>query len=205
MLKITNFALSFENERLMLIDEVLFASGKTINLFADNSSGKTLLLRSIHGDFKKFEGSILIKEKPPIFYKKRKKTILIENHVHLLMEQTVWKNITLPLEKISSRQKQKITDLCITAGINNKIGIKVNKLSFSSQKFIELIRAVIQLPYLILIDDMDNFFDDKNLLRALEICEYALNSGSSLFATSKNKIEHFDITCRVQEKRVVIL
>ncbi len=205
MLKIENFSLSFENERSMLIDEVLFAGGKAVNLFADNSSGKTLFLRSIHGDFTKFEGSILIKEKPPLFYKKRKKTILIENHVHLLMNESVWKNITLPLDKISSRQKQKITDLCLTAGLNEKIGTKVNKLPFSSQKFVELIRAVIQLPYLILIDDMDNFFDDKNLLKALGICEYALNSGSSLFATSKNKMEHFDITCRVQDKRVVIL
>ena len=205
MLKIENFALCFENERFMLIDEVLFASGKKINLFADNSSGKTLLLKSIHGDFTKFEGSILIKEKPPLFYKKRKKTILVENHTHLLMNESVWKNIVLPLENISSRQKQKITDLCAIAGLNEKIGIKINCLPFSSQKFVELIRAVIQLPYLILTDDMDNFFDGKNLLKALEICEYALNSGSSLLATSKNKMEHFDITCRVQDKRVVIL
>ena len=205
MLKIENFTLSFENERFMLIDDILFAGGKKINLFADNSSGKTLLLKSIHGDFTKFEGSILIKEKPPLFYKKRKKTILVENQVHLLMNESVWKNITLPLENISSRQKQKITDLCAINGLSEKIGTKVNKLSFSSQKFVELIRAVIQLPYLILIDDMDNFFDGKNLLKALEICEYALNSGSSLLATSKNKMEHFDITCRVQDKRVVIL
>jgi ABC-type methionine transport system ATPase subunit len=205
MLKIENFTLSFENERFMLIDDILFTGGKRINLFADNSTGKTLLLRSIHGDFTKFEGSILIKEKPPLFYKKRKKTILIENHIHLLMNESVWKNITLPLENMSSRQKQKITDLCSIAELNEKIGTKVNKLPFSSQKFVELIRAVIQLPYLILIDDMDNFFDGKNLLKALEICEYALNSGSSLFATSKNKMEHFDITCRVQDKRVVIL
>ena len=205
MLKIENFALCFKNERFMLIDEVLFASGKKINLFADNSSGKTLLLKSIHGDFTKFEGSILIKEKPPLFYKKRKKTILVENHTHLLMNESVWKNIVLPLENISSRQKQKITDLCAIAGLNEKIRTKINCLPFSSQKFVELIRAVIQLPYLILIDDMDNFFDGKNLLKALEICEYALNSGSSLLATSKNKMEHFDITCRVQDKRVVIL
>lgn len=205
MLKIENFTLSFENERFMLIDDILFAGGKKINLFADNSTGKTLLLRSIHGDFTKFEGSILIKEKPPLFYKKRKKTILVENQVHLLMNESVWKNITLPLENISSRQKQKITDLCTIAGLSEKIGTKVNKLPFSSQKFVELIRAMIQLPYLILIDDMDNFFDGKNLLKALEICEYALNSGSSLLATSKNKMEHFDITCRVQDKRVVIL
>jgi ABC-type nitrate/sulfonate/bicarbonate transport system ATPase subunit len=205
MLKIENFTLSFENERFMLIDDILFAGGKKINLFADNSSGKTLLLRSIHGDFTKFEGSILIKEKPPLFYKKRKKTILVENQVHLLMNESIWKNITLPLENISSRQKQKITDLCSLAGLSEKIGTKVNKLPFSSQKFVELIRAVIQLPYLILIDDMDNFFDGKNLLKALEISEYALNSGSSLLATSKNKMEHFDITCRVQDKRVVIL
>jgi len=205
MLKIENFTLSFENEKFMLIDDILFAGGKMINLFADNSSGKTLLLRSIHGDFTKFEGSILIKEKPPLFYKKRKKTILVENQVHLLMNESVWKNITLPLEKVSPRQKQKITDLCTIAELNEKIGTKVNKLPFSSQKFVELIRAVIQLPYLILIDDMDNFFDGKNLLNALEICEYALNSGSSLLATSKNEMEHFNITCRVQDKRVVIL
>ncbi|MCK4312642.1 MAG: ATP-binding cassette domain-containing protein [Candidatus Cloacimonetes bacterium] len=205
MLKIENFALCFEHERFMLINELHIGSGTKVNIFGDNKTGKSLLLKSIHGDFTKFEGNILIKEKPPTFYKKRKNTILIENVPHLLLNESIWKNIVLPLSKISSHQKQKIMDLCMDADLNDKIGERVKNLSFSSQKFVELIRAVIQLPYLILIDDIDNFFDEKSLLKALNICDFALNSGATLIATSKYKLAHFELVYKVQDKRVVKL
>ncbi len=202
MLKIEHFALSLEKERLMVIEEISLSSGKKVLFFGNNETGKTLFLKSIHGDFSKFEGNILIEEKPLSFYKKKKQSFLLENTTHLLPDETVWKNIILPLPKVSGHIKKKIIELCFVAGLHKKIQSKVKDLSYSSQKFIELIRAVIQLPSIILIDDVDHFFDGKNLLKAFDVCEFAINSGSSIVATSKTKLENFDMYYRIQDRKV---
>ena len=205
MLKVEGFSLSRGNEKFMLINEMLIGSGTRVNIFGNNDTGKSLFLRSIHGDYQDFGGQILIKDKPALFYKKKKKTILIDNTSHLLIDESVWKNIILPLPKITARQKQKIMELCMTSQLGDKIGNKVRNLSFSSKKFIELIRAVIQLPQIILIDDLDNYFDDKNLVIALEICNFAINSGASLITTSNRKLDNFDTHYRIQDSKVVKL
>ncbi|OPX27788.1 MAG: hypothetical protein B1H06_04535 [Candidatus Cloacimonas sp. 4484_143] len=205
MLKIEGFSLSRENEKFMLINELLIGSGMRVNIFGNNDTGKSLFLRSLHGDYHDFGGQILIKDKPLLFYKKKKRTILLDNTSHLLINESVWKNIIIPLPKVTARQKQKILELCTISQLGDKIGSKVKTLSFSSKKFIELIRAVIQLPQIILIDDLENYFDDKNMIKALEICTFALNSGTSLIATSKRKLDNFDIHYRIQNNKVVKL
>ncbi|MEA2095517.1 MAG: ATP-binding cassette domain-containing protein [Candidatus Cloacimonadota bacterium] len=205
MLKIEGFSLSRENEKFMLINEMLIGSGMRVNIFGNNDTGRSLLLRSIHGDYYNFGGQILIKDKPLLFYKKKKKTILIDNTSHLLMNESVWKNIIIPLPKVTARQKQKILELCMTSQLGDKIGNKVKTLSSSSKKFIELIRAVIQLPQIILVDDFENYFDDKNMITALEICNFAINSGASLIVTSKRKLDNFDTHYRIQDNKVVKL
>jgi len=205
MLKIEGFSLSRENKKFMLINELLIGSGMRVNIFGNNDTGKSLFLRSLHGDYHDFGGQILIKDKPLLFYKKKKRTILLDNTSHLLINESVWKNIIIPLPKVTARQKQKILELCTISQLGDKIGSKVKTLSFSSKKFIELIRAVIQLPQIILIDDLENYFDDKNMIKALEICTFALNSGTSLIATSKRKLDNFDIHYRIQNNKVVKL
>ncbi len=205
MLKIEGFSLSRENEKFMLINELLIGSGMRVNIFGNNDTGKSLFLRSLHGDYHDFGGQILIKDKPLLFYKKKKRTILLDNTSHLLMNESVWKNIIIPLPKVTVRQKQKILELCMISQLGDKIGSKVKALSFSSKKFIELIRAVIQIPQIILIDDLENYFYDKNMIKALEICNFALNSGTSLIVTSKRKLDNFDTHYRIQNNKVVKL
>ncbi|MDP8268849.1 MAG: ATP-binding cassette domain-containing protein [Candidatus Tenebribacter davisii] len=205
MLNIKGFSLSRENEKFMLINDMFIRSGMKVNIFGNNDTGRSLLLRSIHGDFYGFGGKIEIKDKPILFYKKKKKTILLENTSHLLINESVWKNIIIPLPKVTARQKQNIMELCMISKLSDKIGKKINTLSSSSKKFIELIRAVIQLPQIILIDDLENYFDDKNIVTALEICNFALNSGASVITTSKRKLENFDVYYRIQDSKVVKL
>ena len=205
MLRIENFAVTLQERRFMIVDRMQVENGKKILIFGDNETGKTLFMRSIQGEFKHFTGSIQIKEKPLSYFKKRKNTILIENIPHLLPAESVWKNITLPLEKITPRHKSRLIELLNIANLHDKTNVKIHELSFSTHKIIELIRASIQLPHLILIDDIDNFFDEKRLIQALQICDYATNTGTSLLATAKQKLDHFDQYHRVQNKKVVKL
>ena len=45
MLKIEGFSLSRENEKFMLINEMLIGSGMRVNIFGNNDTGRSLLLR----------------------------------------------------------------------------------------------------------------------------------------------------------------
>ncbi len=192
MLNINNYSLICNKKVFISIEQLQIVGGSKVNIFANNDAGKSLFLRSIHGDYHKYKGEIKIKEKSAKFYLKRKKTILLESLPHILPQETVWKNIVLPLPNISLRQKQKITDLCNIAGLTDKIAVKTRNVSYSALKFIELIRAVVQLPYLILLDDFDTFFDRGNYLKALNIFDYVLDNGAIVLATSREKLNSFD-------------
>ncbi len=205
MLEIKYFGIVLENKKLLITNKIEIGNGRLMLLFGNNECGKSLFLRSIHGDFTNYEGEILIKEKTPLFYKKRKRTLLIENESQVLPSETVWKNIILPLPKITKRTKQKVLDLFKVVELENIRDRKVKNISYSQKKFLEIIRAVIQLPYLILIDDIDNYFDSKNMIKALKILEYAINNGSTVIATSKNRIKNFDDYFRVQKNKVLKL
>jgi molybdate transport system ATP-binding protein len=202
MLKIENFSINAQESNVFTIDKFLAENAKKVNIVGSNRTGKTIFFKAVHGEYFDFSGDIYIKEKPPVFYKKRKKTMLIENIPHLLPEDSVWKNITLPIIKVTSGQKEKIPELCQMAELGEIYGRRVKHLSHSSQKFVELIRAVIQLPYIILIDDADSFFDEINLLKMHRICNYAIDNGTTLLVSSKRKLENFDLYFRVQNKEL---
>jgi ABC-type ATPase involved in cell division len=203
MLKIEHFALTIGQERLMVIDELLIANGKKVLISGENETGKTQFLKAIHSDHNKFAGNIHIYEKPVSFYKKRKNTILLENQMHLLPNDTLWNNITLPFERLSKQQKIRIFEMLKVVELSPRIGAKVKNLSFSACKFIELIRAVVQRPYLILIDDLDNFFDENRFQKAIELCHFAISSGTSIIATSRSKLDNFDDYFVVNERKLV--
>ena len=203
MLKIEHFALTPGQMRLMAIDELSVANGKKVLIYGGNEAGKTLFLKTIHGDNTKFAGTIHIQEKPVSYFRKRKNTVLLGNEMHLLPGETLWKNITLPFDKLSKQEKIKIFEMLKMVELSPKIGTKVKDLSFSACKFIELIRAVAQQPQLILLDDFDNFFDDKKYLKAMDLCQYAVSGGASVIATAKNKIGYFDDYYLIHERKLV--
>jgi molybdate transport system ATP-binding protein len=203
MLKIENFSISAQDSIVFSLDKFLAENANKVNIVGSNRTGKTIFFRAIHGEYFDFSGDIYIKEKPPVFYKKRRKTISVESISHLLPEDSIWKNITLPIVKVTQGQKEKIPELCQIAELGEIYGRRVKHLSYSSQKFVELIRAVIQLPYIILIDDADSFFDDINLLKMHRICNFAVENGTTLLVSSKRKLENFDSYFRIQSKELV--
>jgi molybdate transport system ATP-binding protein len=203
MLKIENFSISAQDSIVFSLDKFLAENANKVNIIGSNRTGKTIFFRAVHGEYFDFSGDIYIKEKPPVFYKKRRKTISVESTSHLLPEDSIWKNITLPIVKVTQGQKEKIPELCQIAELGEIYGRRVKHLSYSSQKFVELIRAVIQLPYIILIDDADSFFDDINLLKMHRICNFAVENGTTLLVSSKRKLENFDSYFRIQNKELV--
>ncbi len=186
----------------MVIDMIQIVNGQKVLFFGDNRIGKTRLLEAIHGRHSHYAGTIEYKGKAS-YFKKKEGSIMLGNISHVIPSETVWKNVTIPLPKISKRQKIKIFEILKSVNLDSKFGIKIEKLSFSEVKMLELIRAVIQFPHLILIDDLDIYFDEKTYLKAMDIIQYAVSSGSTVIATAKRKLDFFDQYYREQDRKIV--
>jgi ABC-type molybdenum transport system ATPase subunit/photorepair protein PhrA len=78
-------------------------------------------------------------------------------------------------------------------------------LSYSEQKFVELVRAAVQIPNIILLDDMDAYFDEVNYNKALQILQNCLDNNSIIIATSRTLLENFNHTMRLQNKELMLI
>lgn len=166
-----------------------------------NCSGKSLLLLTIHGEYSHFTGDVFIKDNP--VGSRFRKSILIDIQPRLLKQETVWNNLTISLEKVSGFQRDRIQQLAELAGIQDWLDNTADELCYSSIKLVELVRSVIQYPYVILLDDPDCWFDDRTLERALRVCDYALKAGTTLLAAGKKTVPHFDFYYQIQNHKLI--
>ncbi len=187
MLALLDFKLSSGETELLRCERFELPPGTLQLLRGNNGCGKSLLLQAIHGEYSAWEGEILIKCEPAA----ARKLILLDKQLHLLPDESVWQNLVIPLPRVTEHIKGKLAELCTVAGIADKLKWKAGYLSYSAAKFVELIRAVVQLPYMILIDDIDHDFDEANLKRALAICAHAAGAGGTVLATSTRLLPGF--------------
>ncbi len=207
MLIAENITLESRKTALLAARELRVESGSAALLIGDNNSGKSLLLQAINNRYP-YQGVIQIHTSTPLLnklYRRRSKTIFLEHTANCIELDTVWRNILLPMEKLSSRQEQKVKEFCEMAKIPQPRATRIAGLSLSQVKLVELIRAVIQLPAVLLIDDIDTFFDEKTMLIVHQILDFSLRSGTSILATAKSHIDGFWRYYRIQRGIVVQL
>ncbi|MDY6915871.1 MAG: ATP-binding cassette domain-containing protein [Candidatus Cloacimonadota bacterium] len=205
MLKIDNLEIKSRKKRVLIAPYAIFESGISYLVLGKNNSGKSLFLKAIAGQYKAVSGDINWKEKKIFSSRFACSSIFLERNCHLLPEKTVWENLCLPFSKVTSRIKNKLTEYCHTAGISYNIETKAGHLSYSDQKFIELIRTAVQIPNIILLDDVDTYFDEINYNKALHILQSCLKNNSILIATSRSLLENFHHTLRIQNKELLFL
>ncbi len=202
MLIIDNYHLRAGEDTILHVSSIHIQSGEKALLRADNSKGKSLLLKAIKEHDHDFNGAIQLRE-PQGSKHKNNTCILLELAPHLLKENTVWQNLVLPFKKISDLQEQKLIHFLKLAGIEQIKEKKVNTCSFAQMKMVEFVRAMIIEPYLLLIDDLDKFFDLAHYEIALKMIEHINASGCSVFATSVQEIPGFSTCYIIQDRELV--
>lgn len=114
MLIAENITLESRKTALLAARELRVESGSAALLIGDNNSGKSLLLQAINNRYP-YQGVIQIHTSTPLLnklYRRRSKTIFLEHTANCIELDTVWRNILLPMEKLSSRQEQKVKEFC---------------------------------------------------------------------------------------------
>jgi ABC-type multidrug transport system ATPase subunit len=193
MLIIDNFVLRTGQDIILQVPSLHIQSGERALLCAGNSKGKSLLLKAIKNHYGDYNGSIQLRE-PEGSKHKNNTCILLEMAPHLLKEQTVWQTLVLPFKRITDLQERKLLHFLKFAGLEPLVERKISACSYTQMKMIEFVRAMLIEPYLLLIDDLDKFFDAEHYQTALKMIEHLNVSGCSVFATAVQIIPGFS-TC----------
>jgi ABC-type branched-subunit amino acid transport system ATPase component len=202
MLIIDDFTLRAGLETILHVPLIHIQSGEKALLHADNSKGKSLLLKAIKDHYRDYNGSIQLRE-PEGSKHKNNTCILLELAPHLLKDHTVWQNLVLPFKKISDLQERKLLHYLKFASLEQIQEKKVNQCSFAEMKMIEMVRAMLIEPYLLLIDDLDKFFDLEHYQLVFQMIEHLNASGCSVFATSSREIPGFTIHYLIQDRELI--
>jgi iron complex transport system ATP-binding protein len=202
MLIIDNFILRAGQDNILHVPSIHIQSGEKALLHAENNQGKSLLLKAIKDHYKDYNGSIQLRE-PEGSKHKNNTCILIQLKPHLLKDHTVWQNLVLPFKRISDLQERKLLHFLKFAGLEPLVDRKISACSFSQMKMIEMVRAMLIEPYLLLIDDLDKFFDFEHYQIALKMIEHLNVSGCSVFATAVQQILGFPTSYIIRDRELI--
>lgn len=188
MIELRDFTIKGKRGFQLRIEEMKIRNGQFIQIFGNNRCGKTLLLRTLCGDYQGWEGKIYyngIDVKPGGY-----KSFFIPSECVLLPERTVKENLFLPFKSIAKQKRSELLDLIKSCGLSHSLPHKAETLSRSEGKTLELVRAVVQSPHYLMIDDFDISFDSHSLNQISPVFEYAAKKGTTIIVTAKAKISY---------------
>lgn len=154
------------------LDHVSFTveKGEFIAVIGPSGSGKSTLLHMLGGVDRPTSGTVSIdgtdiyslnESKLAIF--RRRQIGLIYQFYNLIPILNVEENITLPLLLDGrNEEKEKLQELLITLGVQDRIGHLPNQLSGGQQQRVSIGRALVNNPAIVLADEPTGNLDTKN-------------------------------------------
>jgi len=188
MIEIRDLIIQGNRDFQLQVPELKISSGQFIQVVGNNNSGKSLLLKVLSFEYREFKGEIEYNGFPA--KSGSYKALLISSETALLPEASVNRNIFLPFQRVTKRKKETIMGLLKNTGLLSSINDPVYTLSRSEKKSLELVRAVVQLPHYLLLDDYDTYFDNHSLNKLSAVFEFAAKSGTTIMVTSNQQIEN---------------
>jgi len=186
MLKITDYKLFSSQHLVLVIDEFSVEQGTFVHIQGGNSAGKTLLLKTLCGQYKNYKGKLL--------YRKKKlsdnNVLLINNSLPVVENMSFLDNIQIPLGKINLIQRNRLIEMATILGIVDLMNIKMVYSSRSEKLLMYLIRASMISPNILMIDDIDTYFDDNQYDKVYQFFQYCLKSGMMVITTGKTAIDN---------------
>lgn len=145
------------------------APGEILTFIGPSGCGKTTLLRTIAGlltqedDNVLLEGSMSVYGLQPVEAKKCRMFAFTFQNPVLLPWRTVRQNVNLPLEIVHEKESQGssiINEMLSIVGINDFSGAMSTQISGGMQQRVNLARALVQKPRILLMDEPFGSLDE---------------------------------------------
>ena len=186
MLKIENLKI-FSNKNIVLqVNEISFEQGSFSYIRGANSSGKSLFLKTLYGQYKNFKGNITFRNQS--MAKLKNNILLINPELPIIKNIDMMENIQIPLGKLGSIQKTRLLDMASTIGIVDNLREKMEYTSRSERMLMFLMRATLLSPNILMIDDIDDYFDPETFKKVYYIITMCIKSGMIIITTGKSVV-----------------
>lgn len=138
--------------------------GEVFGLIGPNGSGKTTTINLITGIYNVDSGTIILNDKDitkePAHLRARQGITRTFQHPHLLNRCDIEANIYLGMDlakrtyKLKTQEHMELLDKLMKAtGLNLNLRGGVDKLSYGQQKLLEIVRALLTRPKVLLLDE----------------------------------------------------
>ncbi len=165
---------------------------EVVRLEGPNGSGKTTIIKLACGLERPTSGKVLIEGEPP-WKPKAKSKIGAVLHVNVTYpELTVEENLTF-FSKLYKADFDFAKELAERVGLWEKKHQRASELSFGWRKRLELVRALLHKPKLVILDEPFVGLDKKGREDVLKLLREALEWGASIIYTSPTGATEFTI------------
>lgn len=180
MLKVKNVSFLYSEDKPALQEVNLsLGKGEIAYLIGESGSGKTTLLKILQGRILPSEGVVevdgvpltTIKNKQILSYRQSIGPIFQE--FRLMSHKTVQENIKVGIEALGLKwtevHEHEMLLLLEKMGIESKVSLNVEALSYGEKQRVAIARALIRKPKLLLADEPTGNLDDENALNVLKL------------------------------------
>ncbi|UXD21337.1 sodium ABC transporter ATP-binding protein [Ignicoccus pacificus DSM 13166] len=156
---------------------------EVVRLEGPNGSGKTTLLKLAAGIERPSEGEVLIEELPPWHLESKRKMGVVMHNNMTYAELTVRENLEF-FASLYGVNLDEAMRLSKEVGLDKRMEQRAGELSFGWRKRLELVRALMHNPKLILLDEPFVGLDTPGKEALLKLLREALRKGSTVVYTA---------------------
>ncbi|MFV0467732.1 MAG: ATP-binding cassette domain-containing protein [Dysgonomonas sp.] len=175
--------------------DVQLNAGETYLVDSISGKGKSTFCSYIFGYRNDYSGKLFydneeIKSFPLIAWDeiRTRKVSLLFQELRLFPELTVLENILLKNNMTGFKDLQQIKKMLQQLNIENKIDVKIGKISWGQQQRVAIIRALCQPYNFLILDEPISHLDDENAaIIATLVSEEAHSQGAGIITTSIGK------------------
>ena len=186
MLKIENFKLFSDKKIVLTISDMIIEQGTFSYIRGANSTGKSLFLSTLVGNYKNYKGTISFKKLP--LTNTKNNILLINNELPVIKKLDMMENIEISIGKLATLQKSRLLDMASALGIIDNLRTKMEFASRSEKMFMYLMRATLISPNILMIDDIDDYFDPEIFKKVYHIFTMCIKSGMIIISTGKSQV-----------------
>ncbi len=167
---------------------IIIQKGEKIQIVAPSGSGKTSFIHFLYGLRKDYTGNILFGKKnvkdlhtEDFATIRNKNCSIVFQDLRLFPDHTAYENINIKRLLNPYHSEQRINEMALTLGIENKLTKTARTCSYGEQQRIAIIRALQQPFDLLLMDEPFSNLDETNRKKAMELIEAEVSKRNAAF------------------------